>query len=126
MAAIEGKITSVAVVPLDAHGQPSGAPVPLHGFRDFEMNTNQVQWFEESVVRPLHRAAETITLTFQATAEALRLMFGPLLLDLYRRRAVRHYGVPESDIRRVDLDGIVHLWNWRKIDCSQGPAWDEM
>lgn len=126
MPLIPGKVLSVKTVPLDEHSQPSGAPVPLHGFRDFEMNTNQFQWFEESFVRPMHRAAETISLTFQATAAALRLLFGPLLVELYRLRAIRYYGIPESDIRRVDDDGTVHLWNWRKIDCSTGPGWDEL
>lgn len=127
MPLIPGKVTSASTVPLDEHGQPTGPPVPLAGLIRLSQTFNsQFAVFEENVIRPLSRAFAQITVTFQFVGDVMARLFGTSLRELYRLRAIRHYGIPESDIRRVDDDGTVHLWNWRKIDCSQGPGWDEL
>lgn len=70
-------------------------------------------------------------LTFKQAMEKLskQVAYATSIIQGYQRQIVRwavltaaiqHYGIPESDIRRVILkeEGVhqVQLWNWRKID----------
>ena len=73
-----------------------------------------------------------IGVSFDKLAEQLRqlkIQFGDGKLSLEHlarllvmREAVRHYGIPSSDIRKVILRPneypLVQLWNWRKIEIQ--------